>query len=129
MNQSRIFIAIMLFAFLLTSCAGSDAGEESKIKITSHYIGYACGECAAKYQIKKVIGTSKDVKENLVNRDIKLIFSSKELENKIDSIVEKCAICYDYTLDGYLIYQPEKDYSIVKVDSCTVQLINPECCK
>lgn len=123
-----------VMSFVMLAIAGIIVGfgsinEKEKVKVKCYYMAYACGDCYANYKIKEVIEGGSEIKKKLLDRDVKVTFKSKRLENRIDTLTGKCAICYDYYIEGYLEYRPEKEYSVLEADTCTVKLRNSKCCK
>lgn len=111
------------------SCFGKS--QTFKVRIKCHYMSYACGECQPQYNVDEILNSSdgKLDKSKVLGQDIKLVFKSPEEEKKIDAQVEKCIICYDYYVHGYLTFLTSKGYYILNVDTCVVKLRFERCCE
>lgn len=102
--------------------------RQFKIKAKCNYMAYACGECEPQYKVESVLSIDGIDKNKILNQDIEIVFKSPVLE-KIDSITQKCAICYDYYVQGYIFYLKEKKYYRLIADTCEVKLRFADCCK
>jgi hypothetical protein len=101
---------------------------KGKVGLKCVYMGYACGECEAKYKIKKIINRELALPEGVKESDLKAIFRSSDQERDINNIVKDCAICYDYYFWGSLFKYSGKDYYTINIDSVKVLLRNDSCC-
>ena len=107
------------------SCQTSIKG---KVELQCVYLGYACGECEAKYKIKKIINHEYALPEGINESDLKVVFTSSNQVRDIDNIVKGCAICYDYYFWGSLVKRSGNDYFTMNIDSVNVMLRDDSCC-
>ncbi|MBP6432600.1 MAG: hypothetical protein KA319_12610 [Ferruginibacter sp.] len=121
-----VFILIIVGIVVVENTQSKNA---NKVKIRCYYMAYACGDCFANYKVKEILEGENHVKGKLLDRDVKVVFKSKELESKVDSMTKRCAICYDYYFEGRLIYQPKEEYSVLEADTCRIQLRDLKCCE
>ncbi len=86
---------------------------------------YACGECYPQYKVKEV----DPVKgyEFLLDQDISIIYPSKEQEDSIQKLTQKCIICYEFYFRGSVRFSKKKGY-IFKATSAKVKLWDDKCC-
>jgi len=91
-------------------------------------MAYACGDCFAKYQIVEVLEGAEKIRNELLERDLKVTYVVKDLDLRIERLTRKCAICYDYYFEGSLKYSPIQEYSILEADACTIKLRDSTCC-
>lgn len=102
--------------------------KNANAKLKCHYMAYACGECFAKYKIVGVENSDNFKSSELVKKDLQVQFASKEMENRLDSLVSKCAICYDFTFEGKLSKSDNSSFFIMKLEAFQVQLMDSSCC-
>lgn len=103
--------------------------KNANAKLKCQYMAYACGECYARYKIVEVGNSDNFKSSELVNKDLKVEFASKEMENRLDSMVRKCAICYDFTFEGELSKSDKSSFFIMKLETYQVQLTDSSCCE
>ena len=120
------FLMALLVIFTLMSCNDSIKG---RVGLKCIYMGYACGECEAKYKIKEIINKESALPEGIKESELKAIFKSSNHERDIDNIVKDCAICYDYYFWGSLVKSSIKDYYTITVDSVSVLINSDRCCE
>jgi hypothetical protein len=127
----KLIVSILAGTLLVTLFIGFKSHfqkQSRKANVKCRYMAYACGECEPQYKIVEVIKGFDLNKQKLINKDIKVVFKSSSLESKIDSLTQKCAICYDFLFYGDLSYLPVKEYYEIKVDTCTVKLRDKTSC-
>ena len=72
MIEKRSHPLIILFVLIiLLSCNDPIKG---KVELKCIYMGYACGECGAKYKIKQIINHEYALPEGIKESDLKVIF-------------------------------------------------------
>lgn len=102
--------------------------KNANAKLKCHFMAYACGECYARYKIVEVENSDNFKSSELVNKDLQVQFASKEMENSLDSLVSKCAICYDFTFEGKLSKSDNSSFFIMKLETFQVKLTDSSCC-
>lgn len=127
---NRISGNILLLSTLIFNGFCYCTSPTYKVKVKCRYMAYACGECEPKHRIDTVLKVveGKLDKRKVVDQDVKVIFRSSEQERRIDSQVQKCAICYDFYIDGDLKFLSLKGYYTLDVDTCIVKLRFKHCC-
>ena len=82
-----------------------------RVNVTCRYMGYAC-EDALQYQIVEFANSEKKYKF-LLNKDIKVVFVSSDLEKRIKKQTEKFVIGYKYYFSGRLIFSRKDKYFLM----------------
>ena len=88
-------------------------------------MAYACGDCYPQYKITTVLDSKGFSKQELLEKDIKVVFTDKEFGKRLDEQVQKCIICYEFELIGRLT-EINEEYTLYS-DSCTANL-REDCC-
>ncbi|MGC4038700.1 MAG: hypothetical protein QM764_22240 [Chitinophagaceae bacterium] len=101
---------------------------DARCSVTCSYNGYACGLCSAEYKINDIkINGYREL--DFLGKDVKVLFSKSHMEKEVDSIVNKCQICYAYNFTGTIVKRRSDAFFIMTVDSFSVHLVNNDCCK
>ena len=95
------------------------------VKAKLHYMAYACGDCYPQYNVKSIESSITDLPK-LKNQQIHLEFT-EEMEKEINSIVEKCTICFDYDVSGVLFKRRNGEY-MIKVEEYELNKTFEGCC-
>lgn len=82
----------------------------SDITIRTRYMMYACGDCYPQHKVEEIIFPKNGKYVFLLGKNLPIRFSSKDQEDTIDKMTEKCVICYDYFFTGNLKYSKMKGY-------------------
>ena len=123
-----LILPIFLSACLAKGCKTSKKEWEGTAKVMSYYMGYACGDCYAQYKIKQVLVSKQIEGAELLEKDLKVVLKSSEEEKKLDSLVSKCAICYDFYFEGDVFKREVDSFYTMKVNSYSVRLRDSTCC-
>lgn len=125
-NSLIILVVILLGAAIFLYLKPINKGH---VTIQCKYMAYSCGTCYPQYQIKR-IHSSKDCNvEDIINKDLYVVFKNKTTEKKLDKqIMKHCYICYDYFFKGDLKYFLLKKYYYMEPDTAYVQMSDSSCC-
>lgn len=129
MNKNLIVFALSTMAVIVLFFNILPFEKKSKVKVKCYFMAYACGDCYPKYKIKQVLSSENIPDSLLLERELKIEYLSSKIEQQIDTLTSKCAICYDFFIEGSLYYQHRKEYSILQVDKCVAQLRDSTCCE
>ncbi len=81
---------MVLFAMIiLLGCKNSMKG---KVGLKCVYMGYACGECEAKYKIKKILSHEYALPEGIKESDLEAIFLNRPIRKGILTISLKTVL-------------------------------------
>ncbi|MBO9204665.1 MULTISPECIES: hypothetical protein [Niastella] len=123
MIQNKTLMVLFTLVVLL-SCKSQIKGN---VELKCIYMGYACGDCGAKYKIQEIKKHEYALPEDIKGADLEAVFTFPSQEKIIDKMVKNCAICYDYYFWGNLSKHSGKDFYTVNIDSFTVTL-RDSCC-
>jgi hypothetical protein len=125
-RKSGLLIGSILLVIIVIF--GTQKKQSNYIKLKCMYMAYACGDCDPQYKIEDITYSDKINKEELINKEIYVKFKNKKLEKTVDSLTQKCVICYDFYFEGNLMVLPNTKQYQLMADACKVAL-RSNCCE
>jgi hypothetical protein len=120
-------IKVLAFIFSILVYWGCTTKSIGEIKLRCSYMAYACGDCYTQFKVDSVLSVN-DESKGLLGQDISIYIEENGAIVPLEQKVDKCWICYDYYVSGYLEKQWFISYNKFIAKNYDLVLRSPDCC-